>query len=152
MKLSDNFSLDEFTKSQTALRNDIDNTPNKTQLTNLKALCTNILQPIRNYFLMPVIISSGFRCTALNKMIGGSSSSQHTEGKAADIEIFGVKNDELSDWIHTNCSYDQLILEFYDGVNPNSGWVHVSFCSKKNRHEKKQATRNKEGRVVYTLR
>jgi len=152
MKLSENFSLDEFTKSQTALRNDIDNTPNKTQLNNLKALCTHILQPVRDYYLKPVIISSGFRCTDLNKIINGSPSSQHTEGKAADIEIWGVKNDELSDWIHTHCKYDQLILEFYDGVNPNSGWVHVSYTDGENRYQYKQATRNEKGKVVYTLR
>jgi len=106
MKLSDNFSLSEFTKSQTALRNGIDNTPSEEVIENLKALCENVLQPIREYFLMPVFISSGFRCVELNHKIGSSISSQHVQGQAADIEIFGVSNKELSDWINDNCEFD----------------------------------------------
>ena len=87
MKLSDNFSLNEFTKSQTALRNGIDNTPSEEVIENLKALCENVLQPIREYFLMPVFISSGYRSAALNHKLGSSISSQHVQGQAADIEI-----------------------------------------------------------------
>ena len=152
MQLTENFSLEEFTKSQTATRNNIDNTPDEKQIINIRNLCVNVLQPVRDYFLKPVMISSGFRCDLLNQKIGGSPNSQHVAGKAADIEIHDVHNSELSDWIHSSCSYDQLILEFYDGDNPNSGWVHVSYNAGNNRYQYKQASRNEEGKVIYTLR
>ena len=151
MKLSDNFSLNEFTKSQVALRNNIDNTPSEEVIENLKALCKNVLQPIRDYFLMPVFISSGFRCVELNKKIGSSISSQHVQGQAADIEIFGISNKELSDWIADNCEYDQLILEFHNEDDPNSGWVHVSYNKENNRKQYKRADKNDDGMVEYTF-
>ena len=151
MQLSDNFYLSEFTKSQTALRNGIDNTPNETAIVNLENLCKNILQPVRDYFLLPVYISSGYRSPDLNARIGGSRTSQHCLGQAADIEIFGVDNNELSDWIDENCTYDQLILEFYDGVDPNSGWVHVSYNEENNRKKYIRADKNEEGKVEYTF-
>ena len=151
MQLSDNFYLSEFTKSQTALRNGINNTPNETAIVNLENLCKNILQPVRDYFLLPVYISSGYRSPDLNARIGGSRTSQHCLGQAADIEIFGIDNNELSDWIDINCKYDQLILEFYDGVDPNSGWVHVSFNEENNRKKYIRADKNEEGKVEYTF-
>jgi len=151
MQLTDNFYLSEFTKSQAALRHGIDNTPDASAIDNLKALCENVLQPIRDYFLLPVYISSGYRSPDLNAKIGGSSRSQHCVGQAADIEIFGISNQELSDWIADNCEYDQLILEFHDGIDPNSGWVHVSYDDETNRKHYKKAERNDEGRVEYTF-
>lgn len=93
--LSDNFNLSEFIKSQTALRNGIDNTPSEEVIENLRALCENVLQPLRDYFLMPVNISSGYRSVALNHKLGSSTSSQHILGQAADIEIYGIGNKEL---------------------------------------------------------
>ena len=98
MKLSDNFTLDELTKSQEAIRLDIPNEPGDEHITNLMLLCTHILQPVRNYFKMPVSISSGYRSAALCEAIGSSTTSQHTKGQAADFEIFGVHNKEVSDW------------------------------------------------------
>ena len=151
MKLSDNFSLSEFTKSQIALRNNIDNTPSEEVIENLKALCENVLQPVREYFLMPVFISSGFRSVELNIKIGGSIQSQHVQGKAADIEIFGISNQELSDWISDNCDFDQLILEFHNEEDLNSGWVHVSYNKDTNRKQYKKADKNNEGKVEYTF-
>ena len=119
MKLSDNFSLHEFTRSQTATRHNIDNTPNDKQIFNLRNLCVSVLQPVRDYFQKPMIISSGFRCAELNTKIGGSITSQHVQGQAADIEVLEVGNLELSDWIHINLKYDQLILEFHDPKRPS---------------------------------
>ena len=153
MKLSQNFSLNEFTKSQTATRHSIDNTPSMTIILNLTSLCESVLQPVRNHFMKPMVISSGFRCKELNTKIGGSKTSQHVLGQAADIEVLGVSNLELSDWIHTNLEYDQLILEFYnEKEGPHSGWVHVSFDKGYNKHDYKEAYKNEQGQTRYRLR
>ena len=151
MKLSDNFTLAELVKSQTAERCGIDNNPDKEQISNLVSLCENVLQPIRNYFDKPVVITSGFRSPELSQKIGSSSRSQHCKGQAADIEIFGIGNKELSDWINDNCEFDQLILEFHNEDDPNSGWVHVSYKKENNRKQYKRADRNEEGKVEYTF-
>jgi len=153
MKLSDNFSLHEFTRSQTATRHGIDNTPSKEIIGNLQSLCLGVLQPVRQHFQKPMIISSGYRCVELNIKIGGSVTSQHVQGQAADIEVLEVSNLELSDWINKNLSFDQLILEFHNpDEDPHSGWVHVSFNSDNNRHEYKEAYKNEEGKTRYRLR
>ena len=149
--LSDNFNLSEFIKSQTALRNGIDNTPSEEVIENLRALCENVLQPLRDYFLMPVNISSGYRSVALNHKLGSSTSSQHILGQAADIEIYGIGNKELADWIADNCEYDQLILEFHNEEDLNSGWVHVSYNKENNRKQYKRADKNDDGMVEYTF-
>ena len=126
MKLSQHFSYQEFIKSQTATRKGISNEPDDTQLYNMKMICANILEPVRIHFDKPVIITSGFRSPELCVAIGSSTNSQHAKGEAADFEIPGVSNKELADWIHDNLPYDQLILEFFDGKDLNSGWVHCS--------------------------
>ena len=100
MKLSENFSLLELTKSQTAERKGIDNTPSPTHQENLKLLCTSILQPIRDHFGRVVSVSSGYRSEALCIAIGSKTTSQHAKGEAADFEIFGLSNKELADYIH----------------------------------------------------
>jgi hypothetical protein len=129
MNLSANFTLKELTKSETATRLDIDNTPNEEQIESLRLLCENILQPVRDHFGKPVKISSGFRCAELNSSpaVGGSKTSDHCKGQAVDFEIDGVPNPELAAWIESNLKYTQLILEFYTQGQPNSGWVHCSF-------------------------
>jgi zinc D-Ala-D-Ala carboxypeptidase len=127
MNLTANFTLRELTKSDTADRLDIDNTPNEEQIESLRLLCENILQPVRDHFGKPVKISSGFRCSALNQATGGSSNSDHCRGQACDFEIDGVSNPELAEWIESNLKYTQLILEFYTQGQPNSGWVHCSY-------------------------
>ena len=127
MNLSANFTLKELTRSDTADRLDIDNTPNEEQIESLRLLCENILQPVREHFGKPVKINSGFRCPALNQATGGSATSDHCKGQACDFEIDGVSNPELAEWVSQNCKYTQLILEFYTQGQPNSGWVHCSY-------------------------
>ena len=150
MKLSKNFSLKEMTKSQTALRRGIDNEPGDEEQANLQQLCEHVLQKVREHFGKPVTVNSGYRSPELNKAIGGSTTSDHCKGMAADIEIPGVSNYEIADWIKSNCEFRQLILEFYTPGVPDSGWVHVSYNSDDN--EKKVMTALKEdGRTVYKL-
>jgi uncharacterized protein YcbK (DUF882 family) len=145
LKLSENFSLQELLKSQTALRKGIDNKPtDPSVITNLQVLCEKVLQPIRDHFARPVVINSGYRCSKLNKAIGSSSKSQHTKGQAADIEIPGLSNKELAEYIEDHLPFDQLILEFYNGVDPNSGWVHVSYVGDAD-NRKQTLTINKNG-------
>ena len=127
MKLTANFSLLELTKSQTAERKGIDNTPSAEHQDNLKSLCTAILQPVRDHFSRVVTISSGYRSPELCTAIGSKITSQHARGEAADFEIFGVSNKELADYINENLDYDQLILEYWKESDPNSGWVHCSY-------------------------
>ena len=152
MKLSDNFNLHEFTRSQTATRHNIENVPSDTQIFNLRNLCVNVLQPVRDYFLKPMIISSGFRSVELNIKIGSTIKSQHIQGMAADVEVLDVGNLELSNYIHNNLKYDQLILEFHNPEDLHSGWVHVSYNAENNRHEYKEAYKNDEGKTRYRLR
>ena len=129
MKLTDNFSLKEMTQSQTALKNNIDNEPNAEQIENLKQLCLTILQPIREDFQLPIKITSGFRSPELCEIIGSKSTSQHcaNECAAADFEIPGVDNKKVFKHIIENLPYDQIILEYYDESDINSGWIHVSW-------------------------
>ena len=136
MKLTENFSLNELTKSQTAERKGIDNTPSTEHQENLKSLCEMILQPIRDHFGQVVSVSSGYRSPELCVAIGSSTNSQHAKGQASDFEIFGVSNKELADYIDQNLDYDQLILEYWKGEDePNSGWVHCSFNTQGNRKQ-----------------
>lgn len=149
MKLSENFSLNELTKSQTATRQGISNQPTEEHLENLKALVENVLQPIRDSKGQPIRVTSGYRSAKLNAAIGGSSKSQHSKGEAADFEITGVDNYELAEWIKSFIpEFDQLILEFYTSGDQNSGWIHCSYSREKNR--KQVLTANKEnGKTVY---
>jgi len=127
MNLSANFSLKELTKSDTATRLGIDNTPDDEAIDNLKTLCDKVLQPVRDHFGKTVTVNSGFRSSETNQATGGSKSSDHVKGQAADIEIAGVANADLAQWIMDNLDYTQLILEFYTQGIPDSGWVHVSY-------------------------
>ena len=149
MNLSKSFTLNELTKSQEATRLGIDNTPSDEHVLNLKILCDNILQPIRDFYGLPVSVSSGYRSADLCKAIGSNSTSQHTRGEAADFEIFGVANKDLSDWIVSNLEYDQCILEFWNINEPNSGWVHCSFSTKYNRKQYLKAEKV-NGKIVYS--
>ena len=135
MSLTKNFSLIELTKSQTAERKGIDNTPSAEHQENLKSLCEMILQPIRDHFDCVVSVSSGYRSPELCVAIGSSTKSQHARGEAADFEIFGVSNKDLADYIDENLDYDQLILEYWKESDPNSGWVHCSYTNGSNRKQ-----------------
>ena len=120
----------EFTRSQTASRYGIDNTPPPDAVNEIYALVANVLQPLRDMLGRPIYISSGYRCPELNRRIGGATNSQHMAGQAADIECFEIGNVALFDFIRYNFIFDQLILEQYvpsDGIN--SGWVHISHRS-----------------------
>jgi len=127
MNLTKNVSLKELTKSESATRFGISNEPTEEALSNLQKLATHILQPVRDHFGKPLIITSGYRSPELCLKIGSTTTSQHTKGQASDFEIGGIANKDLSDWIHQNLDYDQLILEFWKPEDANSGWVHCSF-------------------------
>jgi putative chitinase len=149
MQLTEHFKLNEFTKSETAMRKRIDNTPGPAHASNLKKVCEKILEPVRNHFGKPVRINSGYRGAALNAAVGGSSKSQHCNGEAVDFEIDGLSNPNLAKWVSENCEFDQIILEFYNPKEgPNSGWVHASYSEGKNRKQILTAV-NVNGKTVY---
>jgi len=147
--ISKHISEKEATKSITALRLGIANTPNGTTLANMKILAEKIFEPLRKFVGGPIKINSMFRSEALNKQIGGSSRSQHCQGNAMDIDdIYGYKtNKEMFDFIKENLDFDQLIYEFGNEENPD--WVHVSYVDKeKNRNKILKAVRDK-GKTMY---
>jgi zinc D-Ala-D-Ala carboxypeptidase len=148
MKLSENFTLAEMTKSETASRHGLDNTPGPQEIENLKKLCLNVLQPIRNHYKRGVHVNSGFRHPEVNAKVGGSKTSDHCKGMAADIEIPGLANGELAIWIKDNLEYTQLILEFYTPGIPDSGWVHVSYDPNNLKKQVLTAMRE-DGKTVY---
>lgn len=126
LRLSPNFTLREFVRSQTAERRGIVNRPNDVQIAAMRLLCIKVLEPVRAHF-GPVHMSSGFRGFALNAAIGGSTSSQHCKGEAGDFEVPGTSNFDVAQWMERNLSYDQLILEMWKPGEPNAGWIHVSY-------------------------
>ena len=134
MRLSNNFTLNELTRSSVATRKGIDNTPDLFHIENLKRVCAEILQPIRDHFGIPFSPSSGYRSVELCEAIGSSSNSQHAKGEAVDFEIPGMDNKDLALWIKDNLYFDQLILEYYTG-EANSGWIHCSFVEGSNRKQ-----------------
>jgi len=148
MQLTNNFSLAEMVKSETALRHDMDNTPGETEIENLKQLCEQVLQPVREHFKTGVKVNSGFRHPEVNAKVGGSKTSDHCKGQAADIEIPGIPNADLAIWIMDNLQYTQLILEFYTPGIPDSGWVHVSYDPANLKKQNLTAVK-KDGKTVY---
>jgi hypothetical protein len=146
MKLSANFSLAELTKTNVR---QFDNTPSMQVIDNLQVLVDNVLQPIRNKFGL-VTVTSGYRSPEVNKAIGGSATSDHCFGFAADFEVAGVDNKELARWVADNLKFKQLILEFYTKGVPDSGWVHVSY-DKTNLTQKVMTATRVGGRTVYSL-
>ena len=150
MKLSENFSLSELTKSQTAERKGIDNTPSPEHQENLRLLCEAVLQPVREHFGRVVTVTSGYRSPELCIAIGSKTTSQHAKGQAADFEIFGVSNKALADYINETLHYDQLILEYWNESDPNSGWVHCSFSKGKNRKQYLKAYKDENNKTCYS--
>jgi len=148
MNLTANFTLAEMVKSDTALRHDMDNTPGEAEIENLKRLCEQVLQPVRENFKTGVKVNSGFRHPEVNAKVGGSKTSDHCKGQAADIEIPGIPNADLAKWIMDNLTYTQLILEFYTPGVPDSGWVHVSYDPANLKKENLTATKQ-DGKTVY---
>ena len=148
-KLSQNFKLKEFEKSFVAKRKNIDNcVHDKETFKSLEKLCKNIVQPIRNYYKIPFSPNSGYRSITLNRYIGSSDTSQHVLGQAVDLEIPGVNNEELFNFIKDELDFDQVILEYYDGVDPSSGWVHVSYVSNKDNRNRAMTFDGTHYRIV----
>lgn len=151
MMLSPNFSLAEFTKSQTAARLGIANMPGIAAMAAARRLCTDLLEPIRTLVGGPLVINSGYRAPAVNQAIGGSATSQHCKGEAADIERPGMSNFDLARAIEASgLDFDQLILEAYVPGKPGSGWVHVSFRQGANRLQVLTATPKRGGGMTYS--
>jgi len=148
MNLTKNFTLHEMTKSETALRFGMSNEPGETEIGNLKLLCETVLQPVRDHFNRGVKVNSGFRHPLVNAKVGGSATSDHCQGRAADIEIPGVANAVLAQYIADHLDHKQLILEFYTPGIPDSGWVHVSYDPANLKKQVLTATR-KDGKTVY---
>lgn len=152
-QISKHFSLQEMINSGTASRLGLDNTPNEEQIENLKALCENILEPLKEYYeSRPIMITSGFRSEKLSEAIGSSGKSQHCakDGSAAvDFEIPGFDNRQVAAHIKNNFLYDQLISEYYEDGIIDSGWIHVSF-KRDGSNRKQSLTKNKgEGYKVW---
>ena len=148
MQLTNNFSLAEMVKSETALRHDMDNTPGEAEIENLKRLAEKVLQPVRDHYGKGVKVNSGFRHPEVNAKVGGSKTSDHCKGQAADIEIPGVANADLAEWITKNLDFTQVILEFYTPGIPDSGWVHVSYNPADLKKQVLTATK-RDGKTVY---
>lgn len=129
------FSLNELTRSATALRHGIVNTPGQQEVINLTHLVTYVLEPVRQYFNIPYSPSSAYRSAEVNHLVGSAPTSQHIAGQAADFEIPTISNEELALWIKANLTFDQLILEFHRTDDPKSGWVHCSYHADHNRNE-----------------
>ena len=150
--LSPHFSLHELTNSATAKRYGINNTPNDAQTANLVLLCQKVLEPIRVKYGKPIVVSSGFRCAALNRKVGGASTSQHVSGQAADIHSVSdtlADNKALYDLIvKSGIVFDQLIYEYGNSTGPD--WIHISFNGKGNRRQKLKASKV-NSKTVYTV-
>lgn len=150
-KISDHVSYKEGVRSNTATRLNIDNTPDSYQLSNMGILTDNIFEPLRQWVGGPIKINSFFRCENLNKAIGGSSRSQHCQGRAIDIDdTFGHKtNAEMFKYIKENLNYDQIIWEFGDDNNPD--WVHVSYVSDNENRGRALKAVKENGKTTYQV-
>ena len=144
IRLSKNLMLTEMTRSESGKRRGISNQPTKEHIENMKILAEKVFQPLRDHFKTPIRISSGYRSRELNAIIGGSQTSQHSEGKAIDIDMDGTKitNKQIFDFIRQNLEWDQLVNEF------DYSWVHVSFNLGKNRKQVLEAYKQ-NGKTFY---
>jgi hypothetical protein len=151
MKISNHISYQEAIRSNTATRRGIDNTPGDYEVTNMVGVAENIFEPLRQWVGGPIKINSMFRCEELNTAIGGSSRSQHCQGRAIDIDdTFGHKtNAEMFNYIKENLNFDQLIWEF--GTNDNPDWVHVSYISKEENRNRILKAERINGKTQYSI-
>ncbi len=151
MKISEHITYKEGIKSNTALRLGIDNTPNRYEQSNMEVTAEKIFEPLREWVGGPIKINSFYRCEELNRAIGGSSRSQHCEGRAIDIDdVHGYKtNAEMFNYIKNNLNFDQLIWEFGDDENPN--WIHVSYISEDGNRKRCLRAQKLNGKTNYTL-
>ena len=133
MKLTEHFTISEFVRSDTATNRHIDNTPTPEVIDNLRALCRNVLEPARVSFGSPIYITSGYRCPAINKAVGGKPTSQHLRGEAADLQVRGVENlRKLYRLIKDHGVFDQLL---YESNRSGVRWIHVSYKESGNRRQ-----------------
>ena len=150
MQLSKYVSIGEVTYSDTAKRKGIDNTPTAKHMENLKVICAEVFDKVREHFGVPIFVSSGYRSAALNKAIGGSSTSDHNLGKALDLDQDGhgngVTNADVFNFIKNTLEFDQLIWEF--GTDKNPDWVHVGYREGANRKQILKAVRE-GGKTKY---
>jgi zinc D-Ala-D-Ala carboxypeptidase len=151
LRISKHISYKEATQSQTATRKGISNDPDAYQLQNMQLLAEKVFEPIREHFGVPIAINSFFRSQKLNKAIGGASGSQHTQGRAIDIDdtLGGVSNKQMFEYIKNHLDFDQLIWEFGDNNNP--AWVHVSYVSETENRRRVLKASKKNGKTVYTI-
>ena len=147
MQLTKNFSLIELTSSETAVRKGINNTPTTEVVVNLKYLCENVMQPLRDWYGKPINITSGYRSPQLNKAIGGSTTSDHCLGRAIDFTLPQDDYKEVFDYIRENLIFDQLIWEMGNDIAPQ--WIHVSFRIDNNRKQVLRAYKNAIGQTKY---
>ena len=150
-KISKHISYKEGVYSRTAQRLGIDNNPSQYELTNMQVVAENIFEPLREWAGSPIKINSFFRSPELNKAIGGSSKSQHCEGRAIDIDdVYGYKtNAEMYAWIKENLDFDQMIWEF--GTDKNPDWVHVSYVSADENRMRCLKAEKINGKTVYSI-
>lgn len=148
MNLTTNFTLQELTKSETALRKNMPNVPTEDDIANMKLLAEKVLQPLRDHYGVGIKVNSGYRSPDVNAAVGGSRASDHCKGQAADIEIPGIANAVVAQYIKDSLQYTQLILEFYTPGIPDSGWVHVSYDANNLKCQTLTATK-KDGKTAY---
>lgn len=149
--ISKNLSLKEATRSNTARRLGIDNTPDGYAKGNMELLANKIFQPLREWVGGPIRVNSFYRSEELNRAIGGSSRSQHCQGRAIDLDdIHGhATNAEMFEYIKDNLNFDQLIWEFGDEENPD--WIHVSYVSEDQNRNRCLKAYKLNGKTKYEL-
>ena len=150
-KISDHITLSEGVNSYTAKRKGIENIPDEYQITNMYILAHKVFEPLREWVGGPIKINSFFRSPELNKAIGGSSKSQHCEGRAMDIDdVYGHKtNAEMFEYIKNNLDFDQIIWEFGSDENPD--WIHVSYCSTDENRKRCLKAYKENGKTKYKV-
>ena len=150
-RISEHVSYKEGVKSNTASRLGIDNTPSPYELSNMGILADNIFEPLRKWVGGPIKINSYFRCEDLNRAIGGSSRSQHCQGRALDVDdTFGYKtNAEMFHYVKENLNFDQIIWEFGDDDNPD--WVHISYVSDSENRGRALMAVKENGKTSYKV-
>ena len=150
-RISEHVSYKEGVRSNTATRLDIDNTPDGYAEANMAAIAYSIFEPLRKWVGGPIKINSFYRSKKLNQAIGGSSRSQHCQGRAMDLDdTFGHKtNAEMFNYIADNLNYDQIIWEFGDDENPD--WVHVSYVSEDENRGRALRAYKEKGKTKYLM-
>ena len=149
--ISKHISYKEATRSLTAIRLGLENKPNEYELSNMIGVAENIFEPLREWVNDPIKVNSFFRSIELNKAIGGSSRSQHCQGRAIDIDdTYGhATNAEMFHWVKENLNFDQMIWEF--GTDENPDWVHISWVSEDQNRNRCLRVERINGKTTYRV-